>query len=295
MAATRPACGNRLDDRPMHALHRLGAEARAQAQRVRPGGERLDGGSDPDGRGDALHVERIRDHKAGEAELLPQQAAEDPRAHRGRDVVELRDANVCAHDRVHARVDRGPERQQRRVEVACHRRQLVVRVELGVAVAGEVLRTRRDADGLHPAHEGRDVPRHELRLGAERADPDHRVPRVRVHVGDRREVEVHANRGEVGADRRAHLLRERDVVHHAEREVPRIRAAAIVLEPRHVAALLVDHDEQAAQLGRQRGHLLRARNVTREEHDAAQAPLDPAPQPVGRRQTRESRQEDSSR
>ena len=54
-----------------------------------------------------------------------------------------------------------------------------------------------------------------------------------------------------------------------------------MLEPRHVAALLVDHDEEAAQLGGQRRYLLRARHVVREEHDAAEPALDPLPQPVG--------------
>ncbi len=87
--------------------------------------------------------------------------------------------------------------------------------------------------------------RDERAVGAERADPDHRVLGVRVDVRDRREVEVDADR------RRARLRasaatrsRQLHVVDDAERGVARIRAAGPRLEPRDVAALLVDRDEQ---------------------------------------------------
>ena len=69
----------------------------------------------------------------------------------------------------------------------------------GVAMAGEVLRAGRDAGALQPADERRDMASHELGVRAERADPDHRVLRIRVDVRDRREVEVDADVGELGA------------------------------------------------------------------------------------------------
>ena len=114
-----------------------------------------------------------------------------------RRLVEGRHTDVRRHDRANARVDRRAEWNERRSEVAGHDRKIEVRIDLGVAVPREVLGTGGDAGGLHPGHEGGDVPRHELRVRAERADADHRVPRVRVHVGDRPEVEPHPYRGEV--------------------------------------------------------------------------------------------------
>src|ERR671929_202644 len=66
------ACGNCLDDRPKSVLDRLRSPAGAEEQRVRACGQGLDGGRRADGR-HALHVERIGDDEALEAELLPQQ------------------------------------------------------------------------------------------------------------------------------------------------------------------------------------------------------------------------------
>ena len=63
------------------------------------------------------------------------------------------------------------------------------------------------------------------RVGAERPHADDRARRVDEHVGDRREVEVHAAAREIAAERRRHALASADVVDGAEREVPGIRAA----------------------------------------------------------------------
>ena len=122
-------------------------------------------------------------------------------------------------------------------------RQLQVRVRLGRAVPGEVLRARGHSLPLQAADERRHMARDELGVGAERADPDHRVRRVDVDVGDRGEVEVDPDGGEVGADRGRDALGQLDVVDGPERPVARIRAAAIDLEPGDVAALLVDPDQ----------------------------------------------------
>jgi hypothetical protein len=91
-----------------------------------------------------------------------------------------------------------------------------MRVLRSVAVAGEVLRARNDALLLQAGDECRDVPRDEARLRAERSDPDHGVLGIRVHVGDRREVEVDAHGGELARDRCRNLLGQRGVVDDAE-------------------------------------------------------------------------------
>ena len=63
-----------------------------------------------------------------------------------------------------------------------------VRVDRRRAVAREVLRAGGDSALLEPGHERADVARDERGIRAERAHADDRVQRVRVDVGDRREV-----------------------------------------------------------------------------------------------------------
>ena len=82
------------------------------------------------------------------------------------------------------------------------------------------------------------------------AHADHRVVRVRVHVGDRREVQVDAGAREVGRDRARDGPRQLDVVDDAERAVPGYELPARRLEPGHVAALLVERDEQRRRVAR---------------------------------------------
>ena len=157
--------------------------------------------------------------------------------------------DVRGHDRPHAGGDRGAKRRQPVLDVADERRQLEMRVLLGRAVAGEVLRACRHAAALDPAHVGRDVPRDERGVGAERARADHRVRR-HVHVCHGREVPVDARVRKLGGDRRGDRLRQRDVVDGAERRAARIRAAGLPLEPRHIAALLVDREQHVARARR---------------------------------------------
>ena len=75
-----------------------------------------------------------------------------------------------------------------------------------------------------------------------------------------------------------------DVVDGAERSVAGVRAAAIGLEPRHVAALLVDPDQQvrpraARSEAVSAASCSRSRDVVGEEADPAEAVLDPAQRP----------------
>ena len=139
------------------------------------------------------------------------------------------------------------------------------------------------------------MPRDELPGRTERADPDHRVERVRVHVRDGREVQVHADLGEIRSDRRRHLLGELDVVDGAEGGVSRVGAAGGGLEPRHVAALLVDPDEDGIALRPERsgqgGELLAALDVPREEDDPAEPLPQPTKHPVRRARPLEARED----
>ena len=74
---------------------------------------------------------------------------------------------------------------------------------------------------------------------------------VRVHVCNRRQVEVHSDSAQIRGHRRRDLLRELDVVDGSESCVSRVRASGPRLQPRHVAAFLVDPDEDVVPLGAQ--------------------------------------------
>ena len=188
------------------------------------------------------------------------------------------------HDRTDAGRDCRPERREPLIQVAADEGELQVRVLRGVAVPGEMFCARGDAPALQAGHEGGDVARDERGLGAEGADPDHRVVRVRVDVRDRREVEVDPDRGQLGAYRGCDLLRQREVVDDSEGPVAGVRAARPGLEPGDVAAFLVGGDKELSALGaerpRQRRDLVRALDVLREEDDAAEAAFQPAAHPV---------------
>ena len=68
-----------------------------------------------------------------------------------------------------------------------------------------------------------------------------------------------------------------------------------MLEPRHVAALLVDRHDRVgavrAHRGGELGDLVALGDVTREKDGAAEAALEPRAQPVRRRQAVKSRQQ----
>ena len=190
------------------------------------------------------------------------------------------------HDRLHAGLDRRAERRQAGGDVTDHRRQLEVRVAVGRAVAREVLRAAGDPVRLQAADVRRDVASDEGSVGAERAHADHGVGGVDVDVGDGCEIEVDAGRRKLGRDRRGDALRQLDVVHRPERGVPRVRTARHGVQPRHVAAFLVERDQELGALGaqraRERDELLAIAHVRAEEHDAADALGDELQEPVGR-------------
>ena len=74
---------------------------------------------------------------------------------------------------------------------------------------GEVLAAREHVRLLQALEERDGVAHHGARIAAEGAVADDRVLRVRVDVEHRREVEVEADRGELGRRRRAAARRTR--------------------------------------------------------------------------------------
>ena len=282
--AREPALADRGDDRRENRFDGVVVHVVADAERVGARSQRAHGALlDADAGTDRAHLERVRDHEPVEAELLAKEPGQDPRAERRRSLVERGHDEMCGHHRLHARSDRGAEREQRRLEVARDDGQADVRVDGGVTVAGEVLRARGDALALRSLDERRHVPGHELRIGAEAAHADHRVVGVRVHVGDGREVHVHAAGGEPAGDRGGDVGRQGGVVDDAEREVAGERAAGGRLQPRHVAALLVDREQDVPGLPQPRGQrreLLRVADVVGEERDPAEPTLEQPEHPV---------------
>ncbi len=294
-----PPRPNRFDERAPNGDDGLVEEVMTEAERVGTGGDRphstllhAHAGAD------RLHLERVRHDHPGEAELLSQHVVEKLAAHRRGLVTDRPDDDVRGHDRLSSRLDRRAERDECRLVELSDERKCEVRVDGGVAVSGEVLCARRHPRALKAAHEGGDMPRDELCVGAERADSDHGVLRIRVDVGDGREVEVDARICKLRTERRCHALGEPDVVDDSERAVTRIRAPGRRLEPRHVAALFVDCNHEVGTLGaqivRQRTQLVTALDVPRIQNHAAEPLRESSPEPVGHCRPLEPR-EDAAR
>ena len=200
------------------------------------------------------HLERVGDHEPVEAELVAQQ----PRRAR----VRLSVAGASSSDgttmcavmiALTSGLDRRAERQQRRLEVALRRA-----AARGASPGrcrrgpGSASRRRRRGSAGAPRRTPRTCRATSAGIGAERADADHGVVGIRVHVRAGSEVEVDAGPGAERADRGADLGRDGHVVDDAEREVARERAAGRDLEPGDVAALLVRGHEHGRVLGAQR-------------------------------------------
>ena len=236
-----------------------------------------------------------------DAHLLAQQPAQHARAERGGQLrVQRRHQQVAGHHRLRPGGHGGPERGQLdRVEagpVAADAGQVVVRVDPGVAVSGEVLGAGGDAAGLQAAYPGGGVPGDQVRVGAERAHPDHRVGRVGVDVGVRGVVQSDADGCQFGAEVAGDLLGQRRVVDRAERVVAGPGAAPGGLDPGDVAGLLVDRHDDVRPLGPQvrgeRGDLLVVDDVAGEQDDRAEPFAEPAAHPRRRRGADEPRLQD---
>ena len=157
------------------------------------------------------------------------------------------------HHHVRARVDGGLVGHQlvghQFVKRAVHQRKSRVAVDIGVAVAWEVLQAGHSPRVLQTRHERAAECRHDARVVAEGPHADHRVGCVVVDVHHRREVCVEAQQG--------HLLAE-DAPHgpgvlrfSRSRDGHVAGAAGAEAQSADVAALLVDghqHRQPAALL-----------------------------------------------
>ena len=221
---------------------------------------------------------RVRDHDAVEAELLPQQAADDRRGEGGGVArVEGGVEDVGGHDRLGSRGDRGPERREVPVELrpaaeGDHRQRRVAVVGRG-AVTGEVLGDRDQARPGRAPQERRAELADLHGVGAERPVADDRAVGPVGEVEHGREVHRDADGGEV----LRHEVRGRlDVGRVAGGpRVPRggeLDEGGERAEPVDPPALLVDRDEQAdagrraagegLEAGRVRGELVRGRRCS---------------------------------
>src|SRR5438093_2016864 len=120
----------------------------------------------------------------------------------------------------------------------------------------------------------------------EGAHANHRVQRLDVDVGDRREIQVDSGLVEITADRGGHVAGQREVIDLAQGQVAWIGAARPGLQTGDVAALLVDRNHRVGaalmELGAQPGDLLGRVDVSREQHHTAQAVTEAASQPCRR-------------
>ena len=144
--------------------------------------------------GDGVHLEAIGEDEALEAELLLQEAGDDGTAHRCRHrlLLEGGEEDVAAHHRLYPVSNRGLEGGEVLLEVGAvprYRRQGDMAVEVGIAVAGEVLGRGHHAPLLQALDHLRCVGDDRLGPIAVGAYPDDRVVGVRVHIDRGGEVD----------------------------------------------------------------------------------------------------------
>ena len=150
--------------------------------------------------GDASHIQRVGDDETIEAEFIAEQAADNSRRERRRSAtfgLERRHGEVPGHDRAcSGGKGRAKRRQFHRVEMGAVARdggQVEMRVDLSIAVAGEMFGRGKRAVFFNAADVCFDERRNPLRIFAERAHVDDGVVGVAVYVRDGRENPVHAN------------------------------------------------------------------------------------------------------
>ncbi len=258
------------------------------------------------GGGDGLHLHPVGDDQPVEAEPAlvgrgAQQAVQRCRAQGGgAAAVQGRQQDVGAHHGSGAGRDGGAERHEFTFleggQVGGDARQVVVGVDGGVAVAGEVLGAGGDAGGLQALDVGGGVPGDQLRVGAEGADTDDGVGRVGVDVGRGRPVEGDAAFGETAAEFPGDVAGQVGVVDGAEREVAGKGGTAAHLQAGDVAALLVDGDQDvlacAPQLRGEGGELRGGGDVAAEQAHRGESFAEAPQQPVGGGGAGEARLED---
>ena len=236
--------------------------------------------------GDGPHLHRVGDDDVLVAQLAAQFVLQDEGRHGGGDVGarHVGRGDVGRHNQLRAPLDAGLEGNHLARQHLVPRLQAlgvaVVRVGLGVAVAGEVLDAARDAGIFQPLQIARDHRRGHLRVVAEGTGADDDVLRVGVHVGHGGKVDVEAVAVQVGADSVAavvgvlRIARGTDGAHRLELlhvEVP------VVGDACHAATLLVDAEQRRTVQGpnlRDEGRELRlVLDVVGIEDDAAHGVL----------------------
>jgi hypothetical protein len=218
----------------------------------------------------------------------PQLAAQQPAQDGGRErrrqfavAVERRQRDVGRHHQPGPRAHGGVKRQELHPaqprDVVGQDGRAVVRVDGGVAVAGEMLGRGSHAGRLQARHHGGAQLGNARGVAAKGARAYHRVPRVDVDIAHRRIIDVDAHRRQFAPDGAARAARQLRRTRRAQGQVAGKRRRARQRHER--AALLIDGDEHrrlagggrgALQGGGQRAHLGRVLDVmgAKERHAA---------------------------
>ena len=110
-------------------------------------------------------------------------------------------------------------------------------------MAGKVFQRRGDAGAFEPARKRDRELRDALGIVAVRARCDDGAARLQRKVGDRREVDVDAERGEIAAEQRAEPFRERGVARRTDGHRRRQRRDA-GSNSFDATAFLIDRDQR---------------------------------------------------
>ena len=273
---------NRLDHRGV-TLDRIAAHEHRVAPRVEgPHGRLLD----REGRCDGAHVQII----GHDEPLMPELSSQDLVDHCPGEgcrllVVQRRVQHVRGHHRGDIRRDGGAKRGHfmlaQPLGWMLDDRKLLVRIDLGLAMPGKMLRARRDAVVLEALDDNPTEAASLLRVGRQRPVPDDMVDRVgrcALQVHHRGKIEGHPNRRQLVRQPGREPLRQPRLATTAEGRHRRPLGEGRT-QPRDPPSLLVDgHPQRYAAskvltFERELGHLLRRLDVSTEQDDAAQIPL----------------------
>jgi hypothetical protein len=231
---------------------------------------------------DRVHIHRVADNQAVEAEFAAQQVGEDAGGEcTGKVGIEVGEDDVRGHDRREAVGDGGLEGDQfdraQAGEVVRDAGDGVVGVDPGVAVAGEVLGAGGDTAFAQSGGGGEAEAGDFVGALAVGAGADDGVARVVVHVEDRGEVHVDAERAEFARGGEAPAAGVVGGAGRADRH-RRGEGGRGWFEARDAPALLVGGDDrgeagsagEVLQAGGEGAGLLGGADVAREEDRAAE-------------------------
>ena len=119
-------------------------------------------------------------------------------SHKIRIRIKRRHPDVRRHHRIDSSIDcfakwRQVDRAQH-LHILVYPRQRQMRVRPGIAVSRKVLGRRQHSVRSRPANVGSHQCPHLLGIGAERSCADDRIRWIGIHIGDRKEIPVHADR-----------------------------------------------------------------------------------------------------